>query len=273
MANIAGHCQPALQMYIAYFLISLAASIGGAICGIGGGIIIKPLLDAFGLHSVSTISFLSGCTVLAMACYSVSKNILGGKNELDMRIATPLAIGAAIGGVAGSWLFEGIAGIFADKETVGAIQAIALILMCIGILIYTLRRHTRTLQVRNPIACAIIGLVLGLLSAFLGIGGGPMNLAVLSFFFSLDTKKAAQNSLYVIMFSQIFAIGNKVISGTVPTFSPWLLLLMVAGGIAGGMIGQKIQRRIESRTVERLYIAFILLTIGVNLYNVAKFLL
>ena len=43
-----------------YLAVSFLASIAGAICGIGGGVIIKPVLDLFGLDSVSTISFLSG---------------------------------------------------------------------------------------------------------------------------------------------------------------------------------------------------------------------
>ena len=41
------------------FLICFFASVVGAICGIGGGVIIKPALDAFGIMGVSTISFLS----------------------------------------------------------------------------------------------------------------------------------------------------------------------------------------------------------------------
>lgn len=51
---------------LAYFIISLLASVVGAICGIGGGVIIKPTLDLFHLDSVATVSFLSGCTVLVM---------------------------------------------------------------------------------------------------------------------------------------------------------------------------------------------------------------
>ena len=35
-------------MYVLFFLISFGASIIGAICGIGGGVIIKPVLDASG---------------------------------------------------------------------------------------------------------------------------------------------------------------------------------------------------------------------------------
>ncbi|MFR9254508.1 MAG: hypothetical protein ACLVJ6_02695 [Merdibacter sp.] len=50
-------------MYALFFLISFGASIIGAICGIGGGIIIKPVMDAFGALDVSIINFLSGCTV------------------------------------------------------------------------------------------------------------------------------------------------------------------------------------------------------------------
>ena len=56
-----------------FILVSFLASVIGCICGIGGGVIIKPVLDAFALYSVSTISFMSGCIVLAMTTYSVVK--------------------------------------------------------------------------------------------------------------------------------------------------------------------------------------------------------
>ena len=39
------------------FAVCLCASTIGGICGIGGGVIIKPVLDALGLMSVSAISF------------------------------------------------------------------------------------------------------------------------------------------------------------------------------------------------------------------------
>ena len=55
-------------MSMVAFLVSFLASTAGAICGIGGGVIIKPVLDLFQMASVSTISFLSGCTVLSMSC-------------------------------------------------------------------------------------------------------------------------------------------------------------------------------------------------------------
>lgn len=44
------------------FAIAFFASTIGVICGIGGGIIIKPVMDAVGAVDVATINFLSGCT-------------------------------------------------------------------------------------------------------------------------------------------------------------------------------------------------------------------
>ena len=70
-------------MYALFFIISFGASIIGAICGIGGGVIIKPVLDASGALLPGTINFLSGCTVLAMTCYSVLRNRLSGATSIE----------------------------------------------------------------------------------------------------------------------------------------------------------------------------------------------
>ena len=90
---------------ILFFVVSLLASVAGAICGIGGGVIIKPVLDMAHLADVSTISFLSGCTVLSMSCYSVGKSMLAKDSSVDLKSGTYLAVGAAIGGVCGQQLF------------------------------------------------------------------------------------------------------------------------------------------------------------------------
>ena len=176
-------------LYILFWIVSFGASIAGAICGIGGGVIIKPTLDAFGVLSVSTISFLSGCTVLAMTCYSVIKGKMSGESLIDMKTGTPLAIGAAIGGVVGKSMFQALSNMFANKDMVGAVQAGCLLIITLGTLIYTLKKDKiKTLHVTNAVVCIIIGVVLGIFSSFLGIGGGPINLVVLFYFFSMETK-------------------------------------------------------------------------------------
>ena len=130
----------------------------------------------------------------------------------------------------------------------------------------------KTLRVENAAACVAIGLVLGIFSSFLGIGGGPINLVVLFYFFSMDTKTAAQNSLYIILFSQITSLLNTLVTGTVPEFSIWLLVLMAIGGILGGMCGRVINKRIESRVVDKLFILLMAVIIGINIYNIYQFM-
>ena len=95
-------------MYFAFFLVSFLASIVGAICGIGGGVIMKPLLDATGILSVSAISFLSGCTVLSMAVVSVGSSMRNKTVCVKFAVTLPLAIGSAVGGIMGKVIFQEI---------------------------------------------------------------------------------------------------------------------------------------------------------------------
>ena len=126
------------MMQMLFFIVSLLASIAGAICGIGGGVVIKPTLDMFHLASVSTISFLSGCTVLSMSCYSVVKGMLAHDSQVDVKTSTPLAIGAALGGIVGQSLFVSVKAMFENANTVGAVQGMVLIM---GISLYNTWRY------------------------------------------------------------------------------------------------------------------------------------
>ena len=112
----------------------------GSICGIGGGVIIKPVLDAMNVMSVSCISFLSGCTVLTMSVVSVYKNMRAGK-KLNLRIATLLAVGAAVGGVAGKMMFEAVKASVGNENFVGMVQAIVLIGVTGITFVYTILRR------------------------------------------------------------------------------------------------------------------------------------
>lgn len=259
-------------MEVLFFLVAFLASIIGAICGIGGGVIIKPTLDSLQVMPVAAISFLSGCTVLTMSAYSVIKAKLSGDSVVETKTGLPLALGAVIGGVLGKELFDVAGNLLANKEKVGMIQAICLLLITFGTLLYTLNKdRIRTKQVQNPVLSGLIGLILGLVSAFLGIGGGPINLVVLFYFFSMKTKTAAANSLYIILFSQLASFLRVVFSGKAPEVSPILLLITVIGGMAGGMVGRKINRRIDNQVVDRLFIGLMIVLIGINAYNIWRF--
>lgn len=254
------------------FLIALLSSAVGAICGIGGGVVIKPVMDMFRIDSVAAISFLSGCTVLSMSCYTVGRAMLAGEGRVDVKTGTPLALGAALGGLAGKALFTAVKGLFQQSDMVGAVQSACLAVITLGTLAYTLckaRIHTHRLTA--PAACCAVGLALGICSSFLGIGGGPINLVVLYYFFSMDTKTAAANSLYIILFSQICNLLTTLCTGAVPPFRWPVLALMAAGGIGGGIIGRKLNRQMANQSVERLFIGLMGVIICISLFNTWRY--
>ena len=256
-----------------FFLVSLLASTVGAICGIGGGVIIKPVLDLLHTETVSTISFLSGCTVLSMSCYSVGRSLLAEERQVSLSIGTPLALGAAAGGLLGNRIFTLIRSLSRASGTVGAVQSVCLAFVTICTLIYTIHKsQIRTHSVTNKAACISIGLALGCMSSFLGIGGGPINLVVLYYFFSMDTKTAAANSLYIILFGQFFSLIAVLATDTVPPFPPMILILMIIGGIVGGIMGRVLNKRISSRLVEQLFIGLMSIIICISILNAIRYM-
>ena len=230
------------MLFTIFFFICFFSSVIGAICGIGGGVIIKPVLDAFHVH-------------------------------IEQKTGFPLALGAAAGGLLGKWLFSFILSLSSDIDKVGAVQSTCLLIVTIGTFFYTVHKSKiKTLQITSPVICILIGIFLGILSSFLGIGGGPINLFVLFYFFSMTTKTAAENSLYIIFFSQIASLISSILTKSVPDFSMLLLILMVIGGICGGIVGRAVNKKISEMTVDKLFLGLMIIIIFINIYNIYRFI-
>ena len=251
-----------------YFLVCLTATTAGGISGIGGGVIIKPVLDAVSDMPVETISFLSGCTVLAMSISSM----ISGRNDsvkVEIRRGSALAVGAALGGILGKALFRTIAA--AGGQTIVILQQSMMVLLTLLVLVYSLyRNRISTKNVRSIPGCTGVGLLLGILSSFLGIGGGPINLMVLYYFFSMDTKTASLNSLYVILFSQTASFLNTLLTGSIPSFDLTVLLVMVASGILGGRLGRRLSRMLSSRQMDVLFLILLVVITLISGYNLIR---
>ncbi len=260
-------------MTTALFLFTaFGACIVGKICGMGGGVIIKPVLDAFGVLDVGTINFLSSCTVLGMSCWSVGQSIMRRESAIDFRLSTPLALGAAAGGMLGKQMFTFAAGLFSDAETAGGVQAGILMTATFLTLLYTINQNRiATKKTRNPAICTAIGLALGMLGAFLGIGGGPFNMVVLYYFFSMPTKAAAQNSLYIILFSQAAGVLQTFLTAGAPTVSAVLLGGMLVCGVIGSEAGRVLNQHMDDRAVTRCFEAVMGLIMLINGYNMWRY--
>ena len=87
-------------MQILYFLIAILATTIGATAGVGGGIIIKPILDFLGGYNLETINMLSSFTVFSMAIVSIIKQIRY-KFKLEIRKTVLIGFGSVLGGILG----------------------------------------------------------------------------------------------------------------------------------------------------------------------------
>ena len=256
----------------AVVIVCFLASLLGPLCGIGGGVIIKPAVDAMGVLPVATVSFLSGVSVLTMALATLAQNAASRTSGVDPRAMLPLALGSAIGGVAGKVIFNRLSSELPSTELVGASQAAVLIVLTAVVGIYTVNKaQVRSLNVTGAAPKAGIGLLAGMCWSFLGIGGGPFNLAILTFFFALETKPAAQSSLFIIAFSQGASLVYSLVLGGVPVFSAALLTGVCAAAVAGSVVGRRIARRVSGAVIDRLYLGSLALIALICAYNFVRF--
>ncbi len=253
-------------MKILMLAVVLFATTIGALCGIGGGVIIKPVFDLVSSYDSSVINFMSSSTVLAMALYSVINSFLNKK--LDIGNDLFLALAAAVGGVLGGSAFRTLKNSVSSPNIVVAIQSFILMILIIGVYIYTLnKKKIRPLNISSQLYKSVLGFGLGFISSFLGIGGGPINVALLGFFLGLDSKQAANCSLFVIVFGQSANILTTIVTNTVPAMDWGMLGIMVVLGVLGGIIGRAINKKIDNEMIDRLFNYSNILIILICFYN------
>lgn len=258
--------------YAIVFLVAFLASLLGPLCGIGGGVIIKPIVDAMNVMPVATVSFLSSISVLTMSLATLAQNAATKTSTVNVRSMLPLALGSAIGGVVGKVVFNALGAVLPDAELVGAAQAAVLIALTVVVFFYTLKRtEVHSLNVQSGGAKAAIGFAAGACWSFLGIGGGPFNLAILTFFFAMDSKPAAQASLFIIAFSQTASLIYSLLLGGLPEFSLIVLIGMAAAAVCGSVVGRKIAKKVSSSTIDKLYLFSLILIAAICCYNFARF--
>jgi len=246
-------------------LISFGSTSIGALFGISGGVIIRPTMDLVGQLDIAVVQFLSSTTVLAMSTYSVTNGLLSKSERLiNLRTTTPLGVSAAIGGTSGALIFRWLL----NGTNTARIQSLSFVIV-IGctFIFFLFKQKIVPRKLEQNLFGLPIGLVLGMISGFLGIGGGPINLAVLFYFYGMDAKAAAQNSLCIIFISQLFNLLANLVLRTIPPFEMHSLALMIAGGICGGIVGRWAAKRFSTRTADRLPVIITGLVLAIGLVN------
>lgn len=253
-----------------YFLIALGATTVGALTGMGGGVIIKPLMDMLQGYDVQTIGILSSITVFTMSQVSIGKHLLA-KTKIPFRAAVPLAVGSTAGGLLGERLLGAAVEAAVTSAAVTAVQNAALALLILMVFLYMKNKNRiRGYELNGVPAALLTGMFLGMCSSFLGIGGGPINVAVMIFLFSCSTKTATACSLVTILFAQASKLACVALTTGFGGFDLSIAPLMAAGAVAGGVLGAGMNRRFSEDAVDRTFNAVQLLVLGIAVFNIVK---
>jgi uncharacterized membrane protein YfcA len=113
--------------------------------------------------------------------------------------------------------------------------------------------------------CLAAGSVVGLLTGFLGVGGGFMIVPALVLFAGLDTRRAAGTALAVIAFNSITGTLGQL---RFVRFDWNLLLGFLFFAIAGMIIGSAVSTRVPETQLRRMFAAAVLILGGaVGVFN------
>lgn len=238
-----------------YLLLAIAATTIGTLVGVGGGFIIRPLLNLLDV-SKELASFTSTITVFSMA---VTNLILckkqGKKLQLDSIVF--MGIGGIIGGLVGSSLM-----VYVSEQVINSLYLLAILVMLGSVIA---RSHVNLRPVTNPLVKVILGACCGMLSSFFGIGGGPFLMTVLLVFLSLEPKEAAIQSILITMLITFSSMARSTIGGYMD-FS--LALYCVPGGILGGFLGRTVTKRVSSKMVQAMFYLVLVAIMAVQIYTV-----
>ena len=111
----------------------------------------------------------------------------------------------------------------------------------------------------------ITATVVGLLTGFLGVGGGFLVVPALLLALALPTEYAVGTSLVVITLTSAAALAVRAGVGSAPDWGPVLALTAVSA--FGGLLGAKLTERIDT---DRLSATFTVLVLAVAVYTAAR---
>ncbi|MGX8128356.1 sulfite exporter TauE/SafE family protein [Clostridioides difficile] len=253
-------------MNLVLFIIAIFATTIGGITGIGGGVIIKPLLDLMDVFDVSTIAVLSSFTVLSMAIISIYKQLIQKTFTIDSKLVI-IALASILGGVLGQNLLDLSIVYIENLSLIKIIQNTIMVVLLL--LVYIYRNKTMDINNKyNNTGYFMMGIILGIISSFLGIGGGPINVATFTILFGLSAKQAAFNSIITILFSNTAKLFTVFIDTGFSVYDLSALPFMIIGAILGGVIGSNLSKKINNDKVKNIFAYMTLVIICINVYSI-----
>ncbi|MDD2410920.1 MAG: sulfite exporter TauE/SafE family protein [Candidatus Methanomethylophilaceae archaeon] len=251
------------ELLFSLILVGVLAGVTGALFGIGGGMLIVPILVIFyGLAAkdAAAISLVGivATSVGASAVY-VDKGISNIRLGLFLEITT--VIGAIAGVVAATYIsnaaltvifslvlvYSGAKMIFNPELAVEPGD-------CSGKRCFTyyddVQKKDVGYQIRNTKSGAAMCTVAGVLASMTGIGGGAIKVPIMNLHMHVPIKAAAATSNYMI---GITAFAGAVLYFAMGDISLTFAGAVAVGGFIGSMIGTKITSHVDGKSLKRYF--------------------
>jgi hypothetical protein len=245
------------------FLVALGAGTFGALVGVGGGLIMVPLLA--GLLGVDIHLAIAASLLGVIAVSTVASTTYLERGLADRRLGLTLLVATALGGIAGGYvagLLEGrvLAGLFglvmlvvAAQMVRGVGRAVAAPIDDPGPLefdsayVEPSSGERVAYRARRVGAGALISVGAGALSGLLGIGGGVVNVPTLNVLMGIPIRVATTTSTYMLGAT---AAASAVIYYSRGQVDPLLAAPVVLGVFVGARLGARLATQVSQRALQ-----------------------
>jgi uncharacterized membrane protein YfcA len=280
---IAGQSVNALFMVVLGFVVGLLSGM----FGVGGGFLTTPILIFYGIPP--TVAVASATTQITGASVSGAM-VHMRRGGVDLKMGGVMIFGGLFGSIIGAIVFRLL-------QTTGQIDLVigslyVLILGAIGVIMLkdalvalgyltppnTAKagaRHNRwvaSLPLRwrfyssglyvSPLAPMALGFVAGMLTVFLGIGGGFILVPAMIYLLGMAARVVIGTSLVMIL--AVSAATTLVHALTTRSVDIVLAALLLVGGVIGAQYGAVLATRIKPDLL-RLALAVIILLVGLRM--------
>ena len=225
-----------------------------AVLGAGGGILLLPLLISGAALPTREAVPLSLLVVTLMALGNL------GPYLRRRQVAPKPALILGVPALAGSWIGGSLvkAGYVAEPVQLGLFAAAALLaswLLSRGQAVGAAAERSGS---GSPVALAIQGLLVGLLTGIAGVGGGFAIVPALVLLAGLPMQLASGTSLLLIAVNSLVALAalGHWPAASLPLMLP-LMLPLVGGGFAGALVGQRLAPHLSDHLLRRGFAALL----------------
>ena len=248
----------------AVVIIGFAVGVLSGLLGIGGGTILVPAMvyllgmNQHRAHGTS-LAVISLIVLIAAIFYS-------RQGQMDWAIAIEMAVGGVVGAAVGARIACLLSGSRLRRYFGLLLAAIGIrMLYDAAAAIAGFNGHVHAGQMISPhildggLLIIGVGVIAGILSGLLGVGGGIIMIPAMVLLLGLDQKMAQGISLAVII---PVSISGALIHGAHGNVKFDIALWLVVGGVIGGLVGAYIAIGSNSMVLRGLF-SILMLVMGV----------